>query len=83
MDKKNLTLERKDAAKRHIENISKMGLLELRTFDMNLQSNKHDIDEVVWKWVNKAVVLQLSHLINIDKQSGGAMCVTSVIDHHL
>ena len=77
MTKKKLTPKRKDEIKKHIENISQMGINELSLFDMNFQNSKHDIDEVVWEWVNKGVVRQLAYLMDIDVQSGGAMCVVA------
>jgi len=58
-------------------NISTMGRMELGAFDMKLQEVKGEMDEVVWKWVNKGVVKQLAYLMDIDVQSGGAMAVIS------
>ena len=72
-----LTKKRKEAIQQHITNISIMGRMELGAFDMKLQEVKGEMDEVVWRWVNKAVIVQLAYLMDIDVQSGGAMCVMS------
>jgi len=72
-----ITRKRKEAIQTHITNISEMGRMELGAFDMKLQEVKGEMDEVVWKWVNKGVVKQLAYLMDIDVQSGGAMAVIS------
>ena len=72
-----LTKKRKDAIQTHVENLSTLGRMELGAFDMKWQENKSDIDEVVWKWVNKAIMCQLAFLMDIDVKSGGAMAVMS------
>jgi len=72
-----LTKKRKEAIQTHINNISEMGRMELGAFDMKLQEVKGEMDEVVWKWVNKAVIVQLGYLMEIDVVSGGAMAVMS------
>ena len=48
-----LTKKRKDAIQIHIKNIAQMGRMELTAFDMKLQEVKHEMDVIVWKWVNK------------------------------
>ena len=65
-----LTKKRKDAIENHLKNISQMGRLELGAFDMRLQEQKHDMDAIVWKWVNKGVVKQMAHLNDVDKKNG-------------
>ena len=72
-----LTKKRKDAIQSHIENIAQMGRMELTAFDMKLQDVKNDMDAIVWKWVNKAVVRQMAYLMDIDVQTGGAMAIAS------
>ena len=72
-----LTAKRKEAIQQHITNISKMGRMELGAFDMKLQEVKGEMDEVVWKWVNKAVMRQLAYLMDIDVESGGSMAIMS------
>lgn len=72
-----LTKKRKEAIEKHIENISQMGSLELRAFDMKLQDLKHDMDLVVWRWVNKGVIEQMDFLNDVDKKTGGPMAIIS------
>ncbi len=72
-----LTKKRKDAIENHLKNISQMGRLELGAFDMRLQEQKHDMDAIVWKWINKGVIEQMAHLDDVDKKTGGAMAIMS------
>jgi len=72
-----LTKKRKDAIRGHIENINLMGCMELTAFDMKLQEVKGQMDALVWKWVNKAVMKQIEYLADIDLKTGGAMAIMS------
>ncbi len=76
-NKPKLTKERKTSIENHLKEISQMGRLELGAFDMILQENKQDMDAVVWKWVNKGVIGQMAHLMDIDLETGGALAVMS------
>jgi len=75
-----LTKKRMKAIEEHVNNVSEMGMRELGAFDEEMYKNKSDIDEVVWKWVNKAIIKQLAYLMDIDVQSGGAMAVISELN---
>lgn len=75
-----LTKKKKELVGKHVKNIVEMGMLELRDFDRHLQNAKSEIDSEVWKWVNKAVVAQTAHLMDIDLKTGGAMAVMSEIE---
>lgn len=66
-----------DSIKGHVENINTMGRMELTAFDMKLQEVKGQMDSIVWKWVNKAVVRQTAYLMDIDLKTGGAMAIMS------
>ena len=77
MNKAKLTKKRIKAIETHVNNISEMGRCELGAFDEEMYKNKQDIDEVVWKWVNKAVIKHSAYLMDIDVQSGGAMAIMS------
>jgi len=72
-----LTKKRIGAIKIHVDNIASMGRMELTAFDMKLQEVKHEMDGLVWKWTNKAVVRQMAHLMDIDLKTGGAMAIMS------
>ena len=72
-----LNNKRKEAITKHIENISAMGRLELGAFDMKLQEVKGEMDSIVWKWVNKAVINQMAYFMDIDTKTGGAMAIMS------